>query len=84
MRTFEVFVIIGVAGELLADGGIFLFSKHLQAIAELEIATLTRETGDAKTSAENASAAASRATSSERAKAQLASCPSVLAVPMRL
>jgi hypothetical protein len=42
VRVFEMFVIIGVAGELLADGGIFLFSRHLQTIAALEIAHLTK------------------------------------------
>ena len=42
-----MFVIIGVAGELWADGGIFLFSSHLQTIADLEIAALTREAGEA-------------------------------------
>jgi hypothetical protein len=58
VRVFEMFVIIGVAGELLADGGIFLFSRHLQVIADQEIADLTKEAGDAKTSAERASSAA--------------------------
>jgi hypothetical protein len=38
-----MFVIIGVAGELLADGGIFLFSSHLQTIADLEIGDLTKK-----------------------------------------
>lgn len=38
VKTFEMLVIIGVAGELLADGGIFLFSRHLQIISEQEIA----------------------------------------------
>ena len=40
VRIFEMFVIIGVAGELLADGGIFLFSRHLQTLANVEIASL--------------------------------------------
>ena len=61
VRLFEVLVIFGVAGELLADGGIFLFSKHLQTIAELEIAELTKTAGNAKASAEGAANAASRA-----------------------
>jgi hypothetical protein len=61
VRTFEMFVIIGVAGELLADGGIFLFSSHLQTIADQEIADLTRKLGDAKTLAEGAAAASSTA-----------------------
>jgi hypothetical protein len=64
LKLFEMFVIIGVAGELLADGGIFLFSRHLQTIADLEIAELTREAGNARTSAESAASAASNATTS--------------------
>lgn len=39
-RIFEILVIIGVAGELLADGGIFGFSKRLQVISDQEIAGL--------------------------------------------
>src|SRR5438874_8898702 len=58
VRTFELFVIIGVAGELFADGAIFLFSTHLQTIAELEIAHLTKDAGDAKNSAKEAAGAA--------------------------
>ncbi len=63
VKVFEMFVIIGVAGELLADGGIFLFSRHLQTVADGEIANLTKEAGDAKKSAEGAADAASRAKS---------------------
>lgn len=37
---FELMVIVGVAGELLADGGIFLSSGHLQNITDREIANL--------------------------------------------
>jgi hypothetical protein len=47
VKTFEMLVIIGVAGELLADGGIFLFSAHLQTIADLEIAELAKKAGEA-------------------------------------
>jgi hypothetical protein len=39
-RLFELLVIIGVAGELIADGGVFLFSSHLQTISDGEIAIL--------------------------------------------
>ncbi len=42
-KIFEWLVIIGVAGELLGDGGIFLFSRSLQSIEASEIATLNRE-----------------------------------------
>ena len=61
VKIFEMFVIIGVAGELLADGGIFLFSSRLQQITELEIANLTVAAGNAKSSAEGAALAASKA-----------------------
>jgi Alanine-zipper, major outer membrane lipoprotein len=64
VKTFEMLVIIGVAGELLADGGIFLFSSHLQTIADQEIADLTLTAGNAKASAENAAKAADRAKAS--------------------
>jgi hypothetical protein len=40
MKFGEMLVIIGVAGELVADGGIFLCSGHLQTIADQEIARL--------------------------------------------
>ncbi len=39
-RLFELLVIVGVAGELFGDGGIFLFSEHLQAISGHEVAEL--------------------------------------------
>ncbi|HVP44816.1 MAG TPA: hypothetical protein VMS96_15410, partial [Terriglobales bacterium] len=61
VRIFEMCVIIGVAGELLADGGIFLFSRHLQKIADEELAQVTKEAGIAKVSAKEAAGAASRA-----------------------
>ncbi|MBZ5542014.1 MAG: hypothetical protein LAN61_15975 [Acidobacteriia bacterium] len=43
VKVFEMFVIIGVAGELLADGGIFALSRHLETIANGEIAALTQQ-----------------------------------------
>jgi hypothetical protein len=64
MKFGELLVIIGVAGELLGDGGIFLFSRRLQIIADQEIAELTRVSGNAKVSADAAADAASRAKSS--------------------
>jgi hypothetical protein len=66
VRTFEMFVIIGVAGELLADGGIFLFSSHLQTIADQEIGELTKEAGDAKDSAKGAAVDAANAGASAK------------------
>jgi hypothetical protein len=58
VKLFELLVIIGVAGELIADGGIFLFSSHLQTIAEAEIGEVTKQAGDAKLSANEAKASA--------------------------
>jgi hypothetical protein len=43
VKVFEMFVIVGVAGELLADGGIFALSRHLETIANREIAALTEQ-----------------------------------------
>jgi hypothetical protein len=40
IKLFELLVIVGVAGELFADGGIFLFSAHLQTISDREIAVI--------------------------------------------
>ena len=54
-------VTIGVAGELFADGGIFLFSRHLQTIAEQEIAELTKVAGTAADAAVRAKASADEA-----------------------
>lgn len=51
MKFFEMLVIVGVLGELLGDGGIFLFSKQLQVISEIEIAGANKNAGDAKDSA---------------------------------
>jgi len=45
LRMFELMVIIGVAGELMGDGGIFVFSERLQAISEAEVARLNVEAG---------------------------------------
>ena len=48
MKIGEVLVIIGVFGELMGDGGIFLFSRYLQKISDKEIAVLTHESDTAK------------------------------------
>src|SRR4051794_38580251 len=48
LRIFEPFVIVGVAGELIGDGGIFVFSERLQAISDAEVAHLNKEAGDAR------------------------------------
>jgi hypothetical protein len=54
MKLFEMFVIIGVAGELLADGGIFLFSHQLQVISDSEITEANKNARDAASSAKTA------------------------------
>jgi hypothetical protein len=45
---FELLVVIGIAGELVADGGVFVFSRHLQTISDGEFAALNKEAGDAR------------------------------------
>lgn len=67
VKMFELFVIIGVAGELLADGAIFLFSAHLQTISDTEVAQLNKEAGDARRAAGEAERGAAEA--NQRAKA---------------
>jgi hypothetical protein len=47
-RICEAMVIVGVAGEFFADGGIYAFSKRLQAISNAEVADLNVEAGDAR------------------------------------
>jgi hypothetical protein len=61
VKIFEMLVIIGVAGELLADGGIFLFSSHLQTIADQEIGDLATVAHNAKGSADDAAKSAKTA-----------------------
>jgi hypothetical protein len=41
--VFEILVMVGVAGELLGDGGVFAFSSHLQSIEDGELRTLGSE-----------------------------------------
>jgi len=38
--AFEILVMVGVAGELLGDGGVFVFSRHLQVIEDTELTSL--------------------------------------------
>lgn len=61
MKLFEMLVIIGVLGELVGDGGIFVFSNQLQVISESEIADANKKAGEAKTSAEISAQAAQTA-----------------------
>jgi hypothetical protein len=44
-RAYVAMVIIGVAGELVSDGDVFLFSNRLQTIQEREIARLKEPRG---------------------------------------
>lgn len=53
-KLFALLVIGGVAGELLADGGVFVFSRRLQTTAEAEIAELNKKAADSVKDAENA------------------------------
>jgi hypothetical protein len=54
VATFELMVVIGIAGELLADGAIFVFSRHLQTLSEGEYATLNSEASGARREANTA------------------------------
>jgi hypothetical protein len=75
IKVFELMVIIGVAGELLADGAIFLFSARLQTISDHEVASLNRDAAQAKLEAETLqleiSGANERAASAEAETARL-------------
>jgi hypothetical protein len=51
-KLFESLVIIGVMGELFADGGIFIFSNHLQTISDGEVAQLNKQSEEFRKEAE--------------------------------
>ena len=51
-RAFTIVVIIGIAGEFIADGGIFFFSKHLQTISDEEVARLNERAAELTKQAE--------------------------------
>lgn len=61
IKLFELLVIFGVAGELLADGGIFAFSKRLQTLADVEISDSYQKAAQANAMAQSARAAAETA-----------------------
>ena len=46
-ELFALMVVIGCAGELLSDGGVFFFSRHLEALSNIEIEGLRLRTADA-------------------------------------
>jgi hypothetical protein len=58
---FTILVAIGCMGEMLADGGVFFLSRHLQAIADAELGEITVKAGTAQTSANRAGEDATRA-----------------------
>jgi hypothetical protein len=72
-ETFEFLVIIAVAGELLGDGGVFIFSGQLQTIADAELKAVVTDVGSTRTAAEKAADAADRATGSANKAAGAAS-----------
>jgi hypothetical protein len=51
VNAFELLVILGVAGELVADGAIFLFSAHLQSLSDIEVARLNNAAESANATA---------------------------------
>ena len=61
VKRFEWIVLIGIAGELIADGGVFLFGSQLQNISDQEVAqaeTSARQAYDSARDAHLASTAA--------------------------
>lgn len=50
-KIAEYVVLYGILGELIADGGVFLFSTQLQTISDSENAVLNKEAGDARKAA---------------------------------
>src|SRR5712691_7756459 len=48
---FEILVMVGVAGELLGDGGVFVFSRLLQSVGDHEIAELRADAESSKAKA---------------------------------
>jgi hypothetical protein len=54
---FKWAVIIGIIGEFLGEGGVFLFSSQRESIAEAEYARVNKEAGEAKERAANLQAA---------------------------
>ena len=52
INLFKALVAVGVAGELLADGGLFLCGHRLQALADVELGSLNLEASTARRDAE--------------------------------
>jgi hypothetical protein len=53
-KRFAVLVTIGCGIEFLADGGVFLFSTHLQSISDAEVVTAENDAKHAQDSAKDA------------------------------
>jgi hypothetical protein len=73
--VFEIMVMIGVAGELLGDGGVFLFSRQLQRIEGADLQELNRKAEKALADANGAigkATAASDISGSAKAEADIA------------
>jgi hypothetical protein len=66
--VFILMVVASLVGEFIGDGGVFLFSRHLQTISEKEFADLNAEAGEAR---KTAGAANERAAALEREAAWL-------------
>ena len=50
-KLFEALVMIAVAGELMGDGGVFVFSRQLQSMGDYEIAQLKADEASSKADA---------------------------------
>jgi hypothetical protein len=60
--TFAMLVMLAIAGELVGDGGVFIFSSHLQKLEGADIQTLSQKSEaalrDASTADDDAKSAA--------------------------
>jgi hypothetical protein len=72
LEFFELLVLIGCAGELLADGGVFVFSERLQKIEHTQISDLAAQTKNAKGDAEQAKQDAGEAKDKAQAASDIA------------
>src|SRR5437870_1182286 len=62
--AFELLVLIGVMGELICDGGVFIFSERLQEISDSELQVVIKDVGNTHVAAGKAADAAARANAS--------------------
>jgi hypothetical protein len=69
---FEIIVAVSLAGELIADGGVFVFSHHLQKLEGADIDALERKSAKALDDS-NAAIGEAKAASDEAAAAKLES-----------